>query len=132
MSTSEPIRREPPVELLLDAHLHLLDRQVLDRDGAPACVVDDLELGEVQRNSDGNLDPPEVTGLLSSPALVRRLFGGRPPQARMHRVDWSHVTRVGNTVDLDCEGEALDCTWLERWVRDRIIARIPGGRHDPE
>ena len=34
-------------------------------------------------------------------------------------------------LDLDIPGDDLPVTWTERWVRDRIIRRIPGGRHDP-
>ena len=33
---------------MLDAHLHLLDRQVLDRDGTPVTTVDDLELDGIE------------------------------------------------------------------------------------
>lgn len=55
----------------IDAVLHLMDRQVVDRDRLMVCKVDDLELTE---SVDGNW---EVTALLvGPPALVRR-FGGR-------------------------------------------------------
>ena len=54
----------------LDAVLHLLDRQVVDRDGRMVCKVDDVELTVVP---DGTW---EVTGLLAGPpALVPRLGG---------------------------------------------------------
>jgi hypothetical protein len=42
------------------------------------------------------------------------------------------VFEVGVVVRLAVDGETLTVTWAERWVRDRIIARIPGGSHDPE
>ena len=41
---------------LLDAQLHLLDRQVIDVHGAPVTVVDDLELSDVVLDEDL---PPE-------------------------------------------------------------------------
>jgi sporulation protein YlmC with PRC-barrel domain len=59
------------LEGALDAALHLLDRQVVDKDGLAVCKVDDVELTE---NRSGTL---EVTGLLAgAPALVPR-YGGR-------------------------------------------------------
>ena len=45
---------------------------------------------------------------------------------------WSHVTDVATVVSLDVRGEGLDVLWVERWLRDHVIGRIPGGRHDPE
>jgi len=54
----------------LDAALHLLDRQVLDREGLMICNVDDLELAE---DTDHHL---AVTGILVGPAaLWPRLSG---------------------------------------------------------
>jgi sporulation protein YlmC with PRC-barrel domain len=55
----------------LDAVLHLLDRQVVDRDGRMVCKVDDVELTEHQ---DGSW---EVTGLLAGPPALVPRFGGR-------------------------------------------------------
>jgi sporulation protein YlmC with PRC-barrel domain len=54
----------------LDAVLHLLDRQVVDRDGLMVCKVDDVELTIAAEGT------WEVTGLLAGPpALVPRLGG---------------------------------------------------------
>lgn len=51
----------------LDAQLHLLDRQVLDVDGVPMAVVDDLELTEVAVGEEIPIEtpPPVITALLS-------------------------------------------------------------------
>ena len=38
----------PPRAGLLDARLHLKDRQLLDDDGAPVGIVDDLELSDIE------------------------------------------------------------------------------------
>ncbi|GIG25931.1 hypothetical protein [Cellulomonas denverensis] len=111
---------------LLDARLHLLDRLVLDRSGEPVTTVADAEV---------EVDPaglPRLTGLLAGPVLGTRIFGGTPPRSRWERIAWRDVTDVGTTVRLARESDELTVTWTERWVRDRIIARIPGGRHDPE
>jgi hypothetical protein len=62
----------------LDAHLHLLDRQVLDVHGVPIAVVDDLELSEVPAGQEipQGTPAPVITALLSGPALATRIFGG--------------------------------------------------------
>lgn len=137
-----PRRTRPPTGVLpslptpagrvLDARLHLLDRQVLDPDGTPVCTVDDLEL----RGADGAHVPDGVhdayvTAVLTGPVLATRVFGGRPPDSRWARLQWQHVVQVGTVVRSGVRSDDLDLTWTERWVRDRVIGRIPGGRHDP-
>ena len=123
----------PPVAgRLLDAQLHLLDRQVLDNDGVPVTTVDDLELSGPAL--DVELAPgtpaPVLTALLTGPVLGTRIFGGRPPSSRLIRIPWKDVSDVGVVLKLGVSGEHLDAGWVERWIRDKIIARIPGGRHD--
>jgi hypothetical protein len=131
--TAEP----PQPGRVLDARLHLLDRQVLDVDGVPICTLDDLELDAVYDDPDA--DRPvdgsrtvAVTALLTGPVLGTRVFGGRPPASRWHRLPWRDVVDLSSAVHLGVRGESLDVTWLERWARDHIVGRIPGGRHDPE
>jgi hypothetical protein len=118
----------------LDAQLHLLDRQVLDVAGVPIAVVDDLELADIPVGEDlpVGTPPPVITALLSGPVLGTRIFGGRPPESRLHRTHWTAVSDVGVVISLAIRGETTDLTWTERWVRDHVISRIPGGRHDPE
>ncbi|MBF4769896.1 hypothetical protein ISU10_19160 [Nocardioides agariphilus] len=55
----------------LDAVLHLMDRQVVDRDGRMVCKVDDVELTEHPDRT------WEVTGLLAGPPALVPRFGGR-------------------------------------------------------
>jgi len=123
---------EQPLGRAFDARLHLLDRQILDVDGVPVCTVDDIELHGVDGAEvvDGSR-PVVVTSLLSGAVLATRIFGGRPPPSRWRRIRWAHVADVGTAVRLGVRGEQLDVTWPERWVRDHIIFRIPGGSHDP-
>jgi hypothetical protein len=119
---------------VLDADLHLLDRQVLDRDDIPVSTVDDVELTEVPWGvpiSEGT-PAPVVSALVAGPVLATRIFGGRPPSSRLVRISWAHVESVSTVIRLGISGAGLDATWAERWVRDHIIGRIPGGRHDPE
>lgn len=117
---------------ILDARLHLLDRQVLDVDGEPVTTVDDLEIvgpGGAEVAPGG---PARLGAVLTGPVLVRRLLGGEPPRSRWGRIEWRHVDSVGTTLQLSISGEELDIGWVERWVRHHVIQRIPGGSHDPE
>jgi hypothetical protein len=118
----------------LDAHLHLLDRQVLDVHGVPIAVVDDLELSEIPAGQEIPRDtsPPVITALLSGPTLATRIFGGRPPESRMMRTLWVAIREIGVVIKLSVGRDTQDLFWTERWVRDHIIGRIPGGRHTPK
>jgi sporulation protein YlmC with PRC-barrel domain len=118
---------------VFDAALTLLDRQVLDVDGVPVTAVADLELTDV---GEGDIPEgtaaPTIVAFLDGPILGTRIFGGRPPAAQWLRIPWKQVTAIGSAIALEVSGEQLDVTWRERWVRDHVIARIPGGCHDPE
>jgi len=133
-SASAPLPEAPRAAgRILDAQLHLMDRQVLDHDGVPVTTVDDLEVGgpALDMEIEPGSPPPVLTALLTGSVLGTRIFGGRPPSSRLIRIPWKDVADVGVVVRLGIKGEPLDASWVERWVRDKIIARIPGGRHDP-
>jgi hypothetical protein len=49
----------------------------------------------------------------------------------MQRTPWAAVVDIGVVIKLAVGRDTLDLAWTERWVRDRIIGRIPGGRHIP-
>ncbi|MFT4283842.1 MAG: hypothetical protein QM598_03290 [Protaetiibacter sp.] len=118
---------------IVDAQLHLLDRQVLDREGVPVTAVDDLELSDIPFDADlDGVEPPVIESLLSGAVLGTRMFGGRPPASRWHRIPWSSISQLSVAIHLDAHASDFELTWPERWVRDHIIGRIPGGRHDPE
>jgi sporulation protein YlmC with PRC-barrel domain len=124
----------PPIAgRTLDAQLHLLDRQALDNDGVPVTTVDDLELSGPEPGTEipEGTPAPVITALLTGPVLGTRIFGGRPPSSRLIRIPWKDVADVGVVIRLGVSGDSLDADWVERWIRDKIIARIPGGRHDP-
>lgn len=134
MKRQHPLDPEAASGRVLDAQLHLLDRQVYDIASVPVTAVSDLEISDV--DSIENIPPgaaaPELIALLSGPVLGTRIFGGRPPASRLQRIAWSAVFEVGVVIRLAVKGDTLDATWAERWVRDHIIVRIPGGRHDPD
>jgi hypothetical protein len=78
------------------------------------------------------LHPPVITALLSGPALATRIFGGRPPESRMLRTPWVAIREIGVVIKLSVGRDTQDLFWTERWVRDHVIGRIPGGRHTPK
>lgn len=118
---------------VLDAQLHLLDRQVLDRAGVQVTAVDDLELSDVPLGTDlAEVEPPVIENLLSGAVLGTRIFGGRTPDARWHRIPWSDIAELGIAIALEADADDYELSWSERWVRERIVGRIPGGLHDPE
>lgn len=111
---------------VVDATLHLLDRQLLDRDGIPSSVVDDLLLDE---REDG---PPVIASLILGSGIVSRFLGGHPPLHRLFEVPWRHVSEIKSAIHLGISRDGIDALWRERWLRDHVIARIPGGRDAAE
>ena len=71
---------------------------------------------------------PLVTGILTGQVLATRIFGGRPPRAKLQAIPWRLITKIGTVVQLSADAEDFDSLWLEHWLRDHIIRRIPGGR----
>jgi hypothetical protein len=125
----------------LDAGLHLLDRQLVDRDERLVGNVDDLEL---EMPEDGGL--PVVVAIVSGPGALADRIGGRLGRswAALHRrispggpavdpdlVPFATVTKVGSCIHLDAHAEDLETNASERWVRDHVINKIPGAGHAP-
>ena len=130
--------RQPGPPGAIDGYLELLDRQVLDHDGRMIGKVDDVEMEE---REDGRL---YVTALLSGPgALGPRLDGalatfvtstwarlsGRGAPAR---IPWSQVSSVGTAIRLSVDRTTVAVDGFETWMRDRVIAAIPGSKVKPE
>jgi len=111
---------------LLDARLHLLDRQLLASDGEPVGIVDDLDLDDLRFGDDA---APQVTAILTGQVLLTRIFGGRPPRSRLQALPWQLVAKLGTVLRLTPDAGELDHLWVEHWLRDHLIGRIPGGRH---
>ncbi len=119
---------------LVDARLHLLDRQLLNEHEDPVGIVDDLELSGVELDGDvaEGSPAPQVTALLSGRVVATRILGGAPPRSLMQQIPWKLVDAVGVVVTLKQTDETFDVDWVERWLRDHIIRHIPGGRHAAE
>lgn len=120
----------------LSADEMLLDRQILDVDGAALGKIDDLELTE----PDGG-GPPVLTALLSGPTALGPRIGGRlgkwwaaigrrlrpTDEAYPNRITIDLVERLDRTeVRLSVSRDVLDPDRFRDWTRDHIIGRIPG------
>jgi hypothetical protein len=119
-----------PNAVLLDARLHLLDRQLHDDAGEPVGIVDDLDLDGITIGADiAREEPaPRVVGILTGQVLATRIFGGQPPRAKLQPLPWRLVAKVGTVVQLNSTDQPIDGLWLEHWLRDHLIGKIPGGR----
>ena len=101
-----------------DAALHLLDRQVVDKDGLMVCKVDDLE---ISFSDDGA--PPAVTRILTGPAALVPRMSSRTGHLLRKRwislgiqyarrdvplcIDLGLVERIGSGVELNVSREGL-------------------------
>ena len=126
---------------VLEAGLHLLDRQLVDRDGRLAGKVDDLEL-EFPKGG----GPPLVTAILAGPGALSRRIGGRfgawlesvanrlrgGDDHRPARVSFAVVKRIGSAVELSVPRAELETNRLEAWTRDHLIGKLPGAGDAPE
>jgi len=116
----------------LDAHLELMDRQILDNEGLMVAKVDDVELTE---RDDGRI---YVTALLTGPAVWgprlrgalgsvaeaawSRLSGKTEPT----RIEWGVVAEVATAITLAVGRRSQHADGFEVWMSDRVIAAIPG------
>jgi len=87
------------------------------RDGAPPRVTTILIGGAVRAERIG----PWMTWLHRA---IRRLM--RREQDGVSRIPFSAMRRVGDTVQLDVDGEQLESGHLERWLAKHAVCRIPG------
>jgi hypothetical protein len=118
---------ESPQGAVLDAQLHLLDRQIVDREGVPIATVDDLELDGVEAGQ-----TPRIGALLSGAALWTRTFGGHPRRHHLEQEPWQEIAEVGVVIRMSRSAADYEASWPEDWAREQVIARIPGGRHAPD
>jgi sporulation protein YlmC with PRC-barrel domain len=118
----------------------LLDRQILDSEGLPVGNVDDVELSA---GEDGVLT---VTALLVGARVWGLRLGGRLGDtiagmaARLQertpdgpiRIPMDQVRETGAAITLAISRDLLVEPELEAWLREHIIARIPGASESPE
>jgi hypothetical protein len=120
-----------------DANDLLLDRLILDADGQPVGMVDDLELGDP--DGGGAL---VITAILCGPTALGPRIGGRLGTwwlsigRRLRPLDDPYPVRIpfGDVTGLDrreltVRRAAADygTRRLRDWVYGKLISRIPGG-----
>jgi hypothetical protein len=125
----------------LYAALHLLDRQLVDRDGVLCGKVDDLELTPTD---DGTL---YVSAVVSGPGALWYRLGRRrlgrwwrdhigvlmgTTEADPDRIPIRNVADIGSAVTVSIDSASLPSLAAEHWVRDHLIGHIPGSRHDAD
>jgi sporulation protein YlmC with PRC-barrel domain len=115
----------------------LLDRQILDRDGQAVGKVDDVEF------ETDEYGVPYLSALLVGPHAIGPRLGGRLGRlvsgiaARLDRdrpgpirIPYDAVEALDSAVHLRIRRELLPEPKLEAWLREHVIARIPGSGHD--
>lgn len=130
-----PVDRDRRDRKVVHAGLHLLDRQLLDRDGVLCGKVDDLELDELD---DGSV---VVAAVLCGPGALLHRAGGRRlgrwlerfaaasypwADGAPGRVGFERVTKLTDHIELDVSHQDLATFAGERWVRDHVIGHLPG------
>jgi hypothetical protein len=118
--------------------LDLLDRQIVDDEQQSVGKVDDVDFA-----ADG-LGPPRLSALLSGAQALGERIGGLLGQAmagtarRMltdprdgaRAVPWSDVAEFGYVIELRAGITELHLEpALEVWLRDNVIAPLPGSGH---
>ena len=121
----------------LDLNLHLLDRQVVDRDDKLVCKIDDLEF---ERGTDGAV---YVAAILVGPRALGKRIGSRLGRwfvsiaerlstDEMKRIDFAIVDDIGSAIKLTSSRDDLRVAPLDDWLDRYVVARIPGSRHAGE
>lgn len=118
----------------MDLVRDVLDSRLLDRNRCRMGRVDGLVL-EVRPGQAPVVRFIEVgTATLAArmPALIGRVMRGCArrwglQRSEAYRIPWARVFAVDRDIHLDLDAEETPAGASERWVRDRIIAHLPGG-----
>lgn len=115
----------------------VLDQQLVDAGQHKSGKVDGIAL-ELREG-----EPPRVAYLdIGADVRLRRVSRrlarfvsrlgvkfrhGREPKP--YRIPWSKIERVSISVNLNVKSTDLNDFHLENWLRDHLIAKIPGNAH---
>ncbi|HZB95151.1 MAG TPA: hypothetical protein VE268_04245 [Herpetosiphonaceae bacterium] len=124
----------------MDLGKHVVDKELLDKEGWRAGKVDDLVIEIPDPSRDGS-SLPEVVAIMTGPlALSRnlprpvywlarhlyRLLGLADP--RPVEIPWTKITEIDVVVHVDIQRDEVGLTAFANAVYWRFIARLPGGK----
>lgn len=122
-----------------DAALHLLDRQLVDRDGQLVAKVDDLVLlraGDDLVLSHILVGPQPLGQRIGGPVgrAMQALWSRLRADAEPHpgQVDVADVVEIGSAIRIGVRRADLRVEGLEEWVRTRVIEKLPGASHETQ
>jgi hypothetical protein len=118
----------------IDLVRDLLDTQVLDRKKRPLGKVDGIGL-ELRDGGPPRVAYFEIEGPTAWARLGKRwgrwaakLASRWQREGHPYRFRWSQVLDLGIDIEIDVDAERLPPFDLERWLRERVVGRLPGGR----
>jgi sporulation protein YlmC with PRC-barrel domain len=111
----------------------VLDAQLVDRRRRKIGRVDSLVLAL----EDGR--PPRVAAILiGGPVRARRVGGwavalsralrslGRVRRSGVSTIPFDAVRCIGDTIEVDVDGDTLEAGHLEAWLAEHVVCHIPG------
>jgi hypothetical protein len=118
----------------IDLVRDVLDTQVLDRQQHSLGKVDGIGL-ELREGAPPRVAYFEVDGVtawrrLGEPLArwARKIASRWEGEGHPFRFTWSQVRDFGIDIEVDVDAERSPPFDLERWLRDKFVGRIPGGR----
>jgi len=118
----------------MDLVRDVLDKQLLGSDDERMGKVDGIVLSLRPGQ------PPRVAFLETGPSVLARRLGRRlggwveslERRCRIRegplRIEWSRVRSTGVEVKVEVEARKSNAFAFERWLRERVIRRMPGGK----
>jgi sporulation protein YlmC with PRC-barrel domain len=112
----------------------VLDKKLMDSEDSEVGRVDGVRIefpeGQpprmIQLEIGGDILAARVANWLVKPTRwMAEHFG--PRRKAVIAIDWKHVERMGQDIHLDIKADDTESLAWEHWLRDRFIAKIPGG-----
>jgi hypothetical protein len=118
----------------LDLVRDILDTRVLDREKRPLGKVDGVGL-ELREGAPPRVAYLEIEGARAWARLGRRfarwaakIAARWQGEGHPYRFTWSQVRDLGIDLEIEADAEQAPPLDLERWLRDKFVKHIPGGR----
>ncbi|SAL89011.1 hypothetical protein AWB74_08860 [Caballeronia arvi] len=120
----------------MDLVRDVLDKQLVGRDGAKMGRVDGI-VAELRPGL-----PPRVIAIETGPVTLARRVGERAASlvtwciakiagaryTEPYRIPWSRVRRIEIDIEVDVDLADTPLGKYQRWLREHIVAHLPGSR----